>query len=188
MTSGVGTNCFQWGTPFTHGGSPNQLIFSGDAFASVLGGEFSLGTLSYHNGTIYAGTEAASVDLQLMVNFTNPAATNQTSSFLVNLLSTPNNTGTAAGDADYVFLPSSFETQSFTVGGVVYDFSLTGFRNVVGDGFLSSSATEFHVIETGTASAQLYGRVTARNIPEPGTFALALLAVPAIVGLRRRKG
>ena len=188
ISSGVGTNCFAWGIPFASGGSPNTLLFEGNSFASLMGEDFALGTLSYYNGTIFAGTEAASVDLSVGVNLYNPAAGSQTSNVMLSLASTPN-IGSPNGDADFVYLPSTFPQNFFSVDGTDYQLEVTGFRNVIGDGFLDSDATKFQVREGGTASAQLFARLvqSGKDVPEPTTAALTLLTLPALCLLRRRK-
>ena len=78
-------------------------------------------------------------------------------------------------------------SNTFKINGITYHFEITGFQNVIGDGFLDSSADQFHVMEGRRAQADLYANVTA-SVPEPETYAM-LLAGLAGVGLfsRRRK-
>jgi hypothetical protein len=184
VTSGVGTNSFSWGSA-VWGSAPSNLTFDGGPFASLIGQEFSLGTLSYHNGTIYSGTEATSVDLRVRTGFVNPNYGPTSWDYKLGLVNTPNITGTANGDADGVLLSFYDPVNSFTVNGTTYDVNILGFRNVSGDGLLASN-TGLWVREGGVASAQLVARVSTR-VPEPGTLALALLALPALAVARRRR-
>ena len=166
---------------------PNSLSFTGGLFASAFETKFKVGTLSYFNGTTALGSTADSVDLALTLNFTSPALGNVVGNYGFLLNSTPN-TGTADENADFVSLPSLFSETSFLIGGTEYRVKLTGFENVVGDGFLASTASEFHVREGGTASADLYAVVTtATPVPEPETYALMLAGLGALGFMTRRR-
>ena len=187
--TGVGTPVFTWGDSTGFGTPPNQLSFAGGAFASAFETKFKVGTISYFNGTTAIGSTADSVDLALTLDFTSPALGGIVSNYGFSLITTPN-TGTEDENADFVALPSLFSSTSFFIGSTEYRVKLTGFENVVGDGFLVSSATEFHVREGGTASADLYAVVTtAPAVPEPETYALMLagLGVVGFMARRRRR-
>jgi len=183
--TGVGTSTFTWGDSSAFGGPPNQLGFTGDVFASAFETSFKVGTISYFNGTTALGTTADTVDLALTLNFTAPALGDVSGNYGFSLNSTPN-VGTPDENADFVSLPSLFSTTSFLIGSTEYRVKLTGFENVVGDGFLASTSTEFHVREGGTASADLYAVVTTAPIPEPETYAL-MLAGLGVVGMMARR-
>jgi hypothetical protein len=184
--TGVGTPVFTWGDSTGFGTPPNQLGFAGNAFASAFETKFKVGTISYFNGTTLLGTTADTVDLSLSLNFTSPALGAVVSNYGFALNTTPN-VGTPDENADFVSLPSLFSTTSFLIGSTEYRVKLTGFENVVGDGFLVSSDTEFHVREGGTASADLYAVVTTAPVPEPETYALMLAGLGAVGMVARRR-
>jgi hypothetical protein len=191
--TGVGTSSFTYGNGTGFGTGPSALTFGGASFSTNFETPFSLGTLTYFNGTIALGTEATAVDLGLTTNFTNPALGNVLSAFTLSLNSTPN-TGTPDQNADFVYFPSSFSTSVFTVGGVNYTVQLLGFGSIVGDGFLLSNSTQLHVREGGTATANLLAEVTSRvpspvgGVPEPSTWAMMILGFAGVgfMAYRRR--
>jgi hypothetical protein len=57
-----------------------------------------------------------------------------------------------------VFLPASFPTVTFELGGVEYTLNFIGFGTVTGQGF--SRTSSFHVFEGAEASATLFGSIT----------------------------
>jgi hypothetical protein len=188
VTTGVGTNFFTWGTPIS-GSSSSSLGFAGvPSFSTSTETNFLLGTLEYHNGRIQTASGATGVDLEITLTFTIPAVPDQTFVFGLVLVNTPNVSDPDAA-ADYVFLPSSFSSTTFMFGGTEYTLEVLGFQNVIGDGFLASSGTEFHVREDLGASAELWGRVTAdipEPIPEPTTLLLLGSGLLGLFGRRRR--
>ena len=193
VTTGVGTNVFTYGD-----GSPpppNSLTFTGSSFTSQpLNTVFSVGTLTYYNGTVASGSTPNSVDLAVTLNFTNPALGNILNTVTLGLFSTPN-TGTPDENADYVYLPTTFSTQSFIIGGITYHVALEGFGNVIGDGFLGSDPTTLHVRENASATANLLAEVTSQappavgGVPEPSTWAMMILGFVGVgfVAYRRKR-
>jgi hypothetical protein len=189
-TTGVGTSTFTWGvaagTP-----TPNILGFHAVAggFSSVTETPFKVGSISYYNGTTESGTTPDSVDLALTLDFTDPAIPAVTSDYTFKLVSTPNQGKDPDADADYVYLPSAFSATSFVIGSTTYNVKLTGFENIVGDGFLTSNDLAFHVRENGTASADLFAVVTTQTaVPEPQAVALMLAGLGMLGLLARRRG
>ena len=110
------------------------------------------------------------------------------SSYLFTLNTTPN-TDDPVASADFVDLPSAFSTTDFLIGSTTYRVKLTGFQNIIGDGFLASSPLQFHVEEGQTASADLYAEVTTQTaaVPEPETYALMLAGLAAVGSIARRR-
>ncbi|GGI18601.1 choice-of-anchor K domain-containing protein [Bradyrhizobium guangdongense] len=192
-TTGVGTNNFTYGQTID---VPTRLTFTGNpSFASAFEVPFYVGTLFYHNGAISLGTQATSVDLQLATNFTTPSALGLvTSTFTLGLVTTPN-TSDPIASADFVNLPSTFTPSIFNIGGTNYTVTLVDFQNVVGDGFLSSSSTQLHVIEGGSATADLYAEVTRDTsgviggVPETSTWVMMLIGFAGVgfASYRNRK-
>ena len=194
VVTGVGTSVFTFGDPEQIGTGPSSLSFAGSAFSGAFETPFKIGTLTYFNGTITLGTEATAVDLALHTTFTTPPLGLVNSAFTLSLTSTPN-TGTPDQNADFVTLPSSFVPTTFVIGGTTYTVELTGFVLTGGSGFLDSSDTEFHVLEGGTATADLYAEVTSRipttqgSVPEPSTWAMMILGFAGVGFMAyRRKG
>jgi hypothetical protein len=184
VTTGVNTQSFTWGTGYQ---SPSSsLKFTGVSFASIVPEQtFSLGNLSYFNGTLMDGTQAFSAGFQAKLAFTSPVGLTKDFNFSFNLINTPN-TGTAAQNADSVFLSSLFPTTIFSVDGIDYTLKM-GFGSVTGGGF--SEISKFSVLEGGSASANLIGVITASkptSVPETGsTLALMAMAVVGLGGLRQ---
>jgi hypothetical protein len=187
VISGVGTNYFQWGVPFQS--FTSRLVFGGNPFSGVTTDEFfNLGTLSYFNGTAWSGTECFSVDFSASLAFTSPSGLlAQSFNFDLALLNTPN-TGTAAQNADTVFLASLFPTTTFNFDGIDYTLKM-GFGSVTGGGF--SQIDKFSIYEGNWASAQLLGLITAINPPPPSvpdtgsTLALMAMTVVGVGGMRQ---
>ena len=181
ITTGVGTSTFTWGEGDP---SPSSLRFIGNPFSVNTGDPFSFGTLGYFNGTIFADTEADSVDLRVTLTLTTPAGISQNFIYTLGLINT-DNTGDPLASADIVNFPSSLPNTFFTTGGVNYTLEFLGFGTIVGSGF--STVGNFHVLEGGTASAQLLGRITPAPtaVPEPSTILLLAVGLMGFPVLRR---
>jgi PEP-CTERM motif len=187
VTSGVNTPTFTWGD-----GSPAnsvQFVATPGGFSSVTETPFKVGTITYFNGSTTVGTNPDSVQLALTLNFGSPAIPPVVSDYTFNIITTPN-TDDPDASADFLDLPSAFSTTSFVIGGTTYNVKLTGFDNIVGDGFLDSTDLALHVREGGTASADLSALVTTQVavVPEPQNLALmfAGLGMLGVVARRRR--
>ena len=188
VTTGVGTSSFTFGTA-SPGLTTGSLDFVGLPFGTDTETDFQIGTLTYHNGTLAVGTEATSVDLQVGLTFTTPPVGTEAFTFGLSIINTINDPSDPDASADFLILPVGFSSSVFMFGGTAYTLEILGFRNVVGDGFLTSSDTQFHVREELSASAELWGRVTADipgAIPEPGTLLLLGSGLLASFWRRRR--
>lgn len=181
VTTGVGTSNFTFGTPAGVGSFSSALSFVGGAFNGVTDTPFLVGTLTFLNGAIAFGTEATAVDLALSLNFAAPGLGVVPSTFTLGLITTPN-TSDPDASADFVTLPTSFGGSSFVIGSTTYHVQLTGFDNIVGDGFLGSDSTQLHVREGSSATAQLFAEVTSRvaPVPEPSTWAMMFIGFAGV--------
>lgn len=187
--TGVNTPNFTWGG----GTDTSKLGFASvAAFDAPIEAAFKIGTITYYNGTIPGDTGATSVDLRVNLNFTDPPQGNVGPfDFQFDLINTPN-TGTQDQQADYVYLPTVFPETTFTIEGVEYTLKLTGFENVTGSGFVSIDNTKFHVHEQGSASAELWAKVTTELpppavVPEPSTWAMGVMSLLAGLGYTWRR-
>jgi hypothetical protein len=188
VTGGVGTSTFTWGQA-GFGTGPNELKYTAsNPINGLTETPFTLGKLTYFNGTTSVGTTPNTVDMKITLNLTQPGVVTKDFTFTLSLESTPN-TGSADDNADFVFFPSIFSSETFTAGAQTYTLKLTGFGGVTGDGFLVSSSSELHVREGGTATANLMGVVTTNlsPVPEPSTIIAACTAVPMVLLVARRR-
>lgn len=158
--SGVGTSSFSWGV-----GNSSNLTFQGTSFTGKFGEVFSLGTLTYFNGTS-SGLHPGYVDIQLTLTLNTPQSVAQPFTWVLPIHNTTNIPDDPIGSADSVFLPFSFQKRHFVIGGVRYTLNLVGFGTMTGDGFIQ--ARGFHVLEGGQASAELMGSITQACIPDAG--------------------
>lgn len=156
VVSGVGTNYFTWGEGAL-GSPPSSLRFTGTKFSTDFEKVFSLGTLTFFNGTIWVGTQADAIDLVVTITFTTPSGINKAFTQTLRLINTLN-TDDPQESADIVFLPTSFPDTTFVVDGIEYTLIILGFGSINGGGFVQTGS--FHVFEGGTASAQLIGKIT----------------------------
>lgn len=186
--SGVNTASFTWGDGSVASVGSNNLSFTGANFSSPFNTPFKLGTLTYFNGTTAVNSNLSQIDLTSRLSFSQPAGLpGVTSSFTLGLNSTVNNTDPVAS-ADFVNFNNTTSSSRFVINGKTYTVRISGFQNVVGDGFLQSSSTEFHVLEGKRASADLFGSVVlAAPVPEPETYAMMIAGLGALALMARRR-
>lgn len=168
VVTGNGTNFLTWGDPGSFGVGPSSVRFDGFELdeGSVLSGDpFSIGRLSYYNGTIRTGTGISATVLNVgSDDFDYPDLDGLATGYTVHTESTPN-IGDPAHDADYLFLETreddgyanyfhvyeggggtsdliarlnQFNPYVPTLGSG-YRLELLGFANPQGNGFLSDS-------------------------------------------------
>lgn len=185
VVSGIGTSTVLFGDGANFGTGPSSLSFLGSAFSTPAETLFSLGQLTYFNGTTTVGSEMNNVDLQITLSFTSPSGLNEIFSYPLLITMTPNSSGSAAGDADFVTLPS-FSQTVFTDAGINYTLEV-GFGQFTGSGYILGN--EFHVYENASATAPLVGRITENipGVPDGGSTLLLLGGASALIGVLRRK-
>jgi hypothetical protein len=190
VTTGVDTPSFTWGDGSAAATGPSSVDFAAASggFSTVTETPFKVGTITYFNGTTALGSTPDSVQLALRLDFLSPTIPSVVSNYTFDIVTTPN-TGDADGDADFLNLPSAFSTTSFVIGTTTYNVKLTGFSDIVGDGFLASDDLALHVREGGTASADLFAVVTTEVavVPEPQSIALLLAGLGMVGGMARRR-
>jgi hypothetical protein len=155
LVSGVGTNHFEWGDPANFGTGPCSLTFLGNSFFAELNKVFNLGTITYFNGTTNGG-EASAVDLKIKIIISTPSGLSEFFIQTLRLINTPN-TSDPIASADLVFLPTNFPDKYIDIDGFKYTVSIIGFANVSGSGY--STLDRFNVLEGGSASAVILGRI-----------------------------
>jgi hypothetical protein len=159
VNTGVGTNSFTWGEA-EPGTPPNQLIFTGNPFATDMNSWFKVGTLTYFNGTVYADTGVDNVTLNLGVNFDDQVPLSKVfpiSFRLVNTLNDPNIDLQDPANADYVEWTAFLADPSFTVAGNAYTFELGGFGQ--------NNQTRLTALEGQEISSDVYARINTAQAP-----------------------
>lgn len=186
VTTGVGTDSFTWGDGTAFGSDPSSLGFAGTSFDNDENIAFTFGTLSYFNGTIAGGTEANSVDLSVILNFTSPASLAESFQFDLSLINTTN-TSDPNASADIVNFDNTVPSNFFSVAGVDYTLEFLGFGLLTGSGFVVQDS--FRVLEGGSASVDLVGRITSTPgvVPVPAAVWLFGTALLGLVGYNRRR-
>lgn len=161
VVEGVGTDSFRWGVG-DQGSSPSSLTFTSGDFQAGEGELFSLGRLSYFNGTLRSGTEASSVDLQLTITVNSASGDPIEIVERLRLVNTTN-TGDPKASADRVFLPTTIPIIKIDLDDVPYILEVIGFGNIgnMGGG---AALDEFFVLEGESESADLIGRISCGGI------------------------
>ena len=158
---------FEWGTEAVSHGflQPNSMTFEGASFENVEPEEeFLIGTLTYYNGTVFVGTVADAVSLNVTLDLTSAGATEELD-FELNLESTVNHAWQSDDqNADFVRL-ANVATQFTTVlNGQTY-YLVLSFGEHTANGF--TTIDQFHVHEGASATGNIYGRLTATPPTQP---------------------
>jgi PEP-CTERM motif len=197
-----------WGEPPVLGGPQSGYVFAAinqPAVPNIAGPinvnppaltpYFTLGTFT-HNNFVVDNPYLTTVLLDVIMSFDidgNPSG-QQTFTFLIEHTETPNQVETGAGICpfltpvgaectDRVNLGGGGVPQSFTLGGVTYTLDLA-FQNG------GSPISTFITNEGQSNNALLVGRFSASadtTVPEPGTLAMASLALLGLAAARFRK-
>ena len=182
FTSGGASSTVAWG----QGGAALQtstIVFTGDSFANVAPGAlFQLGTLTYANGTsdLDSLIFGATLTLTAVRNDGGPAV----DPFVVLVgLTTTNNTGTAAQNADFVDFGNGLGTTQPVTFNVYEGATATAILSgrIVGDPMLF--ATQIG-IAPGSSDAGFIGPLA---VPEPSSGLLCLTSLVLLARLRARR-
>ncbi|MCB1099669.1 MAG: choice-of-anchor K domain-containing protein [Verrucomicrobiae bacterium] len=155
---------FFWGDPAVAEGflHPSELTFTGAEFSTIiLEQEFVLGTLDYYNGSIWAGTGADTVDLEVALDLAEEGAMQATNiAFELELVNTPNDYvhNTADQNADYVRLRVPVQEMTTMIDGKTYYVHLS-FGESGPQSFTTDST--FHVWEGAEARGTILAKFSA---------------------------
>ncbi len=153
-------NYFEWGESSGFLGFENgsYLEYTGAAWEGVQAGElFRLGTLDYFNGSVFSGTGATDVTMELTITLSMPE-TQETFDIDLALENTINQGHNDDDDADYVRIGNLYSDFTTEIDGIQYGLNLAfGYNG--NNGF--STVDEFHVHEAATATADLWGYFTS---------------------------
>ncbi|MBN2588490.1 MAG: choice-of-anchor K domain-containing protein [Sedimentisphaerales bacterium] len=200
VLSGVGTSNFTWGDGSAFGSPSSSLSFVGNSFNPAPGDVFSLGTLSYYNGTIAENTQADFVDLFLSVSFDNVPDKSTSIETSLSLINTLNYGVDQWADADYVNFISGGYNHSFHVfEGQTAQVELLAkivanavipqdkSTDLLGFGtFATDMLYSFELIGFGDVTGG--GFTTSTVVPEPGSLILAASGLlTTVINLYRRR-
>ncbi|WP_430009220.1 choice-of-anchor K domain-containing protein [Methylophaga lonarensis] len=194
QVTGVGTNSFSWGEgahlgyswakncffclPYKqhHYSDPSSLTFNGQSFNTDVDSAFVVGSLYFYNGTIYAGTEATSVDFSLTFDFTAPNSFDETFTYNFAL----NNTVNPQGDT--VKLAAAAPEYFYSFEGNDYYFELLGFS------YGGKVFDEIFAKELKGKTVQLLGKFTSipSEVPLPAAVWLFGSGLMGFMAFRRR--
>jgi hypothetical protein len=171
-------SCDRSGLGFTGAGTP-QTFAAEQAF--------EIGQLRHFNYPVYDAASAA--DLQLNMTFSDPAGLSGMFQFTFAVNETENNywpDGNPLND-DFISFPSSFSSETITIGGTTYTLRLLGFGSNPGN-----LVSQFRSSEGDVNSTLLWGRITTETpvgVPDGGTTLLLLgVALTAMFVLSKQTG
>ena len=176
----------RWGAGAGADGAQSGLGFAATAtpLPLAVGDVFEIGQLRHFNNPIFAGTEAAAVQLSLDLTFAGLNLATQAFDFRFNIDETLNVDDSPASD-DLIDFSDALPTQTFDVDGQTYTLELLGFGlnpDQIQDHFRSA--------EGATNATRLFARITTPPadlaIPEPGTAILLGIGMLLLAYLTRR--
>lgn len=167
----------RWGTPPTLGANKSGLGFIGTGATEIAIGEsFLVGQLRHFNNVVFTNTAATAVDLDLNLEFGNPAVSSSFN-FTLEIDETLNfepcsYPGTTICP-DKISFPSTLTSNSITIANDNYTLELLGFSPTP-NGFPVNEMISEELGESNTFF-YLFGRLISDNsssetIPEPGTI------------------
>ena len=186
---GGGGATVAWGDGAT-AARTSVVSFAGATFTNVAPDTvFDLGTLTYFNGTSDLNSLIFGASLTLTALLTNPSGTT-VDSFLVQLgLTTTNNTGTTAQNADFIDFRNSLGTTAPVTFNVFEGAMATAILSgkIVGDPMLF--ATQI-TIAPGSQGSGFIGTGVPQlaAIPEPSTWWLCIAGLALLKPVRTRAG
>lgn len=184
--SGVGTNTFTTGAPFSSSDSPNIFEIEGLSYLTSEDVAFAIANLTYTNGVTSVGTNVDSVPIDLTLSFTTPEIFAETFTFSFNLDVTHNTTGDPVLDADTLTIVDVFSTTIFEIAGESFTLELLGFSS---DGGVTIE-NQFTLPEDAMTESQLFAKISApsQEVPEPsGLLGLLSLGVLSSGSALKRK-
>jgi len=193
VVSGVNSNRFSWGS----GWDPSWISFVGGVFDAEFDRPFTLGRLTFHNGTIPTGTEAEVVDFVLEVSFDYVPERNVDLVRAFTINNTPNSSDPIAS-ADFLSiadLGATFNALEGETASVDILGELTSGLDILPIGSASGAAAG--PIDTSGPSpgnglkivgiAHPSGGGFISDVPEPSVIALSVLGMaPLVFGRGRR--
>jgi VPDSG-CTERM motif len=169
-------SCDRSGLGFTGAGTP-QTFATEQAF--------EIGQLRHFNYPVYNAASAA--DLQLSMAFSDPAGLNGMFQFTFAVNETANNywpTDNPLND-DFISFPSSFSSETITIGGITYTLRLLGFGSNP-----DNLVSQFRSSEGDVNSTLLWGKITTEmpvGVPDGGTTLVLLgLAMMALFTIKQQ--
>lgn len=186
ITTTGNSTILQTGLPVS-GSFPGQLTLTGNSFQVEPGQPFAVGSFEYTNGTTNSSNPGAtSVLADLALTFNGALSSSTVFSFGFEWEHTPNSTGNAYQDADFLTPVSLFSSTNFSVANQLYTLQLLGFSQDGGANLTNS----FRLKEEGTVGSQLFAQFIVPNPPqdepthtaEPASLAVWGLLVATVLG------
>lgn len=172
------------------GGPASFVSFTGSATQTVTTDtQFSLGTLSYFNGTSVQGSSIRSIILDITTALTLNGATTSAGpfSFTLGVDNTPNATPcefpSVTPCSDRLRISQGVQSSTFLFNGQELSLFVDGFR--ASDGSIFDNLI---IDERATVSGNLIGRFSLAQgaVPEPSTWAMLIFGFGALGATMRR--